>query len=85
MKERRIDTRRIVNTQVRLYHPCHGRIDGVAKDISDGGMALELNSYKELSNSSDMPLLLRPVNLDVLFTVAHLRQTDTELVVRFLE
>lgn len=85
MKERRIDSRRLVNTQVRLYHPAHGRIDGIAKDISDGGMALKLNAYKELSNSGDLPLLLRPVNLDVLFTVTHLRQTDTELVVRFVE
>lgn len=85
MKERRLDVRRLVNMPVRLYHPCHGRIDGTARNISDGGMALELNSFKELSVSSDMPLLLRPVNLDVLFTVVHLRQKDTALVVRFLE
>lgn len=86
MEERRIDTRRLLNTSVRLYHPALGRLDGVANDISEGGMAIKLSSFKDLNiDSEEAPLLLRPINLDVLFPVSCLRQTKSELVVKFLE
>ena len=86
MDERRIETRRRVNTPVRLYHPELGRVDGVINDISDGGAAIKLNSYKNLSfDPAEASLFLRPINLDVLFSVACLRQQATNVAVRFLE
>lgn len=86
MEERRIDTRKQINTPVRLYHPELGRFDGIANDISEGGVAIELNSYKRMDeNSTESPLLFRPINLDVLFPVSCLRQTESKLVVKFLE
>ena len=86
MDERRIDTRKLVNTPVRLYHPELGRLDGVMDDISGGGAAIELKIFKDLNgNLSENSLFLRPINLDVLFPVAYLRQTESKLIVKFLE
>ncbi|MDH5601583.1 MAG: PilZ domain-containing protein [Gammaproteobacteria bacterium] len=86
MLERRFDIRKIVNTPVRLYHPELGRFDGVTNDISDGGVALKLNSYANLlTEPPETPILLRCCNTDVLFPVSCLRQTESNLVVKFLE
>jgi len=86
MKECRFNTRKLIKSLVRLYHPVLGRVDGVMKDISDGGAAIKLNSFKDMHvGSLETPLLLRPVNLDVLFPVSCLRQTKSKLVVKFLE
>ncbi len=86
MDERRSDIRKLVNTPVRLYHSELGRIDGMINDISGGGAAIKLKSHKVLDDGSDgCNLLLRPINLDVLFPVSFLRQTESNVVVRFLE
>lgn len=86
MDERRYDARKLMNAPVRLYHPEFGRVDGVSCDISKGGIAIMLNSFKDLDiDSSESPLLLRPINTDVLFPVSCLRQTESKLVVKFLE
>ena len=86
MAERRFDTRKIMNTPVRLYHPQLGRLDGMTNDISDGGIALKLNSYANLLlEPPEDPILLRCCNTDVLFPVSCLRQSDSKLVVKFLE
>jgi len=86
MDERRSELRKLVNTPVRLYHSKLGRLDGIINDISGGGAAIKLKMYKALdSNSSNDNLLLRPINLDVLFPVSCLRQNEKKLVVRFLE
>ena len=86
MKERRFDTRKLMMSSVRLYHPDLGKVDGVINDISKGGVAIKLNSFKDMVTSTlDTPLLLRPINLDVLFPVSCLRQTKSNLVVKFLE
>lgn len=85
MEERRYDTRKIITTPVRLYHSELGRLDGVFNDISEGGAAIKLNSFTDLSTDSDeSTLFLRPINLDVLFPVSWLRQTKSKLVVKFL-
>jgi len=86
MDERRFDTRKLVNTPVRLYHPELGRVDGVINDISGGGAAIKLNSFKDLKlDTTETSLFLRPINLDVLFSVSCIRQTESEVVVKFLE
>lgn len=86
MNERRFDIRKLINTPVRLYHPQFGRMDGVTDDISDGGIAINLNSFKNLQiDSTETPLMLRPINLDILFPVSYFRQTGLKLVVKFLE
>ena len=86
MDERRFDTRKLVSTPVRLYHSELGRVDGVINDISDGGAAIKLNSFKSLNvDTTENALFLRPINLDVLFPVSYLRQTESEVVVKFLE
>ena len=85
MNERRLDTRKLINSTVRLYHPELGRVDGVIIDISEGGAGIQLNVFKDMSvECEESPLFLRPINLDVLFPVSFLRQNDLELVVRFL-
>ena len=86
MEERRFDTRKIINTAVRLYHPTLGRLDGISHNISAGGLAIKLNSLKELNiDATEPPLFLRPMNMDVLFPVSYLRQTESDLIVKFLE
>jgi hypothetical protein len=86
MLERRIDTRKILNTPVRLYHPELGRFDGVTSDISGGGVALILNTYTNLLlEPPEDPILLRCCHTDVLYPVSCLRQTESNLVVKFLE
>ena len=86
MLERRLATRKIVNTPVRLYHPELGRFDGMTNDISEGGIAMKLNSYINfLREQPEDPILLRCCNTDVLFMVSCLRQTESNLVVKFLE
>lgn len=86
LEERRYNERKLMNAPVRLYHPEFGRVDGISHDISDGGIAISLNSFKLLDiDSSESPLLLRPINTDVLFPVRCLRQSELKLVVKFLE
>lgn len=86
MNERRFDIRKLVNTPVRLYHPEHGRLDGVTRDISYGGVAITLDTETAFDmESTECPILLRPMNSDVLFPVVYLRQMDSNLVVKFLE
>lgn len=86
MDERRFDARKLINTPVRLYHPELGRLDGVMDDISGAAAAIKLTTFKDLNgDSTELPLFLRPINLDILFPVAYLRQTKSKLVVKFLE
>ena len=87
MLERRFDSRKILNTPVKLYHPVFGSFDGMTYDISGGGVALKLNSYINflLEPPEEEPILLRCCNTDVLFPVSCLRQTASKLVVKFLE
>jgi len=86
MQERRFDTRKLINTRVRLYHPDIGRLEGIIDDISGGGLAINLTSVHDINvDATESPLLLRPINLDVLFPVSRLRQTGSKLVVKFLE
>ena len=86
MDERRFDIRKLINTPVRLYHPDYGRMDGKTDDISGGGVAIKLNAFKDLgSDSTETSLFLRPINSDVLFPVSCIRQTESKLVVKFLE
>lgn len=86
MNERRFDTRKLINTPVRLYHSALGRVDGITSDISDGGLAIRLSSFRNLDvDTTEAPLLLRPINLDVLFTVSCVRQIKSEVAVKFLE
>ena len=86
MDERRIDIRKLINTPVRLYHPELGRLDGITDNISDGGMAIKLNSYTNLLlEPPEDPICVRCCNTDVLFPVSCLRQSDLKLVVKFLE
>lgn len=86
MQERRFDTRKLVNTPVRLYHPELGRLDGIINDISEGGIAIELNAFKNIMiRKNKLPLFLRPLNLDVLFSVDCIRQRESKIAMRFLE
>lgn len=86
MDERRFDPRKLINTPVRLYHSEFGCVDGVTSDISEGGLAIKLNSFRDLRiDTSETPLLLRPANLDVLFTVSCVRQSKSEVAVKYLE
>ena len=86
MDERRFDTRKLVSTPVRLYHSELGRVDGVINDISGGGAAIKLSSFKNLNiDSTEISLFLRPINLDVLFSVSCIRQIKSEVAVKFLE
>lgn len=86
MDERRFDSRKLINAPVRLYHSKLGCVDAVISDISGGGLALKLNSFADLNiDTTEAPLLLRPINLDVLFTVSCVRQTKSEVAVKFLE
>jgi PilZ domain-containing protein len=86
MNERRFDIRKLINAPVRLYHPELGRVDGVINDISEGGAAIRLNSFKNLNiDMTEASLFLRPINLDVLYSVSCIRQTESEVAVKFLE
>ena len=86
MDERRFDTRKLVSTPVRLYHSELGRVDVVINDISGGGAAIKLSSFKNLNiDSTEISLFLRPINLDVLFSVSCIRQIKSEVAVKFLE
>ena len=86
MLERRLASRKIVITPVRLYHPELGLFEGMTNDISEGGVAIKLNTYTNfLREQPEDPILLRCCNTDVLFTVSCLRQTESNLVVKFLE
>lgn len=86
MDERRLETRKQINAPVRLYHPQLGRLDGITNDISEGYMAINLNTFMGLvTEPTKDAMFLRPINLDTLFPVSCLRQSDSKLVVKFLE
>lgn len=86
MDERRFYARKQINTPARLYHPDLGRVDGVISDISDGGVAIKLNAFKNLNTDTiEASLLLRPINLDVLFSVSCIRQLKSEVALKFTE
>jgi len=85
MRERRFGIRKFSNAKVRLYHPTLGRLDGATKDISNGGIAVLLDDITLPLEDREITLFLRPVNLDVLFSVICLRQSESTLVFKFVE
>ena len=82
MRERRFGIRKYSNAKVRLYHPTLGRLDGATKDISTGGIAVLLDE-RTLHLVDRDSFFLRPLNLDVLFAVTCLRQSESTLVLKF--
>lgn len=83
MRERRFGIRKFSNAKIRLYHPTLGRLDGATKDISSGGIAVLLD--EQSIHLRETSFFLRPLNLDVLFAVTCLRQSESTLVLKFDE
>ncbi len=86
MIERRLHKRELVDAPVRLYHPVIGSLTGQIRDVSKGGMFIELTDVPKLHvGECDGRLHCKLMNIDVLFYMECVRITDKGIVLVHVE
>lgn len=86
MIERRLHERQQVDTRVRLYHPEFGSLDGVSRDMSDGGIFVLLDEVPELQpGNGESRFQCGFRNMDIVFDACCVRITDQGLALCFVE
>ncbi len=86
MVERRVHKRISLDSQVRLYHDSFGTLEGCIRDLSDGGVCVALNDPKTADHCSETgTMLMRPVNIDFLYTIKFVRSTDECVMFQFID
>jgi hypothetical protein len=86
MIERRVHKRELVDAPVRLYHPVIGSLSGQIRDVSKGGMFIELNEVPKLHvGECEGRLHCKLMNIDVLFFMECVRVTDEGIVLVHVE
>jgi len=86
MNERRTSIRHLVNLTVTLYHEELGHIRGQIRDISSGGMNVDIADKTTLTKKfSNEILIVRPTNMDVLFNMECLRIDGACVSLKFME
>jgi len=85
MNERRSSFRHLINLNVRLYHDELGQMNGKITDVSNGGMLVKVDDTATLdSKLSDEKLLVKPVNMDVIFDMRCLRVSSGSVSLQFI-
>ncbi len=86
MVERRLHERQLVDARVRLYHPVHGPLDGMIRDMSGGGVFISLEEIPEIHpGNGDGRFELKLMNMDVIFDMECIRLTNDGIVLIFVE
>ncbi len=86
MIERRLHKRELVDAPVRLYHPVIGSLTGRIRDVSKGGMFIDLDDVPELHvGECDGRLHCKLMNIDVLFYMECVRITGEGVVLVHVE
>lgn len=86
MIERRMHERQQLDTRVRLYHPEFGSLDGVSRDMSDGGIFILLDEVPAVhpgNGNSRFQCGFR--NMDIVFDACCVRTTEQGLALAFIE
>jgi len=86
MNERRTSNRQLVRLNVDIYHDEIGLVKGKIRDISAGGMFVDVLDKRLLRRRfSNEFLVVKPSNMDVLFNMQCLRVEENFLGLKFLE
>jgi len=86
MNERRTNHRQLINLNVVLYHEEIGQILGKIRDISTGGMFVDILDKSVLRRKfSNEVLVVKPANMDVLFNMQCLRVNNNFISLKFME
>ena len=86
MRDRRNHKRNLIDTEIRLYHDNFGMLEGCIRDISDGGVCVALHDPTTADHCSKTGvMLMRPVNIDFLYTVKFVRSTEECVMFRFID
>ena len=84
MNERRMHRRTFINARVRLYHTSFDSINATTRDISDGGVYVNLVERLELSPDMEIKMvLLDSPQPDIVFTMKVIRVEDGGLALMF--
>lgn len=86
MNERRTNHRQLINLNVVLYHDEIGQFLGKIRDISTGGMFVDILDKNILRRKiSDELLVVKPANMDVLFNMQCLRVDNHFISLKFMD
>ena len=86
MNERRMSIRNLVHLNVDLYHDDVGHIEGNIRDVSSGGMNVDVLSEVILSTALNQKVfVVKPANMDVLFNMECLRVNGSFISLKFTE
>lgn len=86
MNERRTNTRQAIQLNVILYHDKIGQFMGKIRDISKGGMFVDILDKSVLRRKfSNELLVVKPANMDVLFNMQCLRVDRNFISLKFME
>lgn len=83
MNEKRLSRRKLINARVSLHHPSFGVITGHTRDISDGGIFVNLKDIPEIPVGSKLKVqLMDSANTDIMFNakMAHSNASGIGLV-----
>lgn len=85
MNERRSSFRHLIYLNVSLYHDEFGQMSGKITDVSSGGMTVEIDNAASLNNKLCRErLLVKPVNMDVIFDMECLRVGSNIISLQFI-
>ena len=86
MAERRLHERQQLDTRVRLYHPVHGSLDGVSRDMSDGGIFILLDEVPMVTpGNGDSHFQCGFKNMDIVFEACCVRITEQGMALIFID
>lgn len=86
MHERRMSNRNLIHMNVDLYHHDIGNFEGNIRDVSSGGMSIEIHNYSVLNTKySHEVFTVKPANMDVLFNMECLRVDGGFMSLKFVD
>ena len=86
MNERRTSIRQMIQLNVVMYHDEIGQIMGRIRDISTGGMFVDILDKSVLRRKlSNELLIVQPSNMDVLFNMQCVRVEENFISLKFME
>lgn len=83
MNEKRLSRRKLINARIRIYHPSFGVITGHTRDISDGGIFVNLKDIPDIPVGSKLKVqLMDSENADIIFNakLAHANASGIGIV-----
>jgi len=86
MKERRYYKRKLVNARVKLYHVNFNAVEGMTRDISDGGVFVMTDTTLPLNEGEQLKMILiQSPSPDIVFNMQVSRVESDGLGLMFLD